>query len=126
MIETNASVHQADRQAQLRARLSQAAITLARQQAEKAVKRQVQAEGRRKLSQIAHREIVALARDYLAEHPELIAEARPIIEQWRVEGFFGKRAALSVQNLKLMHSDPSLDPQALSLCETHERNGASK
>ena len=126
MIETNASVHQADRQAQLRARLSQAAITLARQQAEKAVKRQVQAEGRRKLSQIAHREIVALARDYLAEHPELIPEARPIIEQWRVEGFFGKRAALSVQNLQLMHSDPSLDPQALSLCETHERNGASK
>ena len=99
MIETNASVHQADRQAQLRARLSQAAITLARQQAEKAVKRQVQAEGRRKLSQIAHREIVALARDYLAEHPELIPEARPIIEQWRVEGFFGKRAALSAAKL---------------------------
>ena len=94
MIETNASVHQAERQAQLRARLAQAAVTLARQQAIKAVKRQLQAQGRRKLSQIAHREIVTLAREYLAEHPELIAEAKPIVEQWRLEGFFGKRAAI--------------------------------
>ena len=34
----------------------------------------------------------SLARDYLAAHPKLIDEARPIVEQWRREGFFGKRA----------------------------------
>ena len=42
---------------------------------------------------IARREIVALAKDYLAVHPELIAEAKPIVEQWRKEGFFGKKVA---------------------------------
>ena len=35
-----------------------------------------------------------MAKDYLAAHPELIAEAKPIVEQWRKEGFFGKKAAL--------------------------------
>ena len=67
---------------------------LARQRAIKAVKRQLQAEGRRKVCQIVHREIVAMANEYLAAHPELVAEARPIIKRWRAEGFFGKRAAI--------------------------------
>ena len=44
----------------LRARLASAAVTLARQRAEKEVKLAIQREGRRKLSQIARREIVAL------------------------------------------------------------------
>jgi hypothetical protein len=79
---------------QVRARLAHVVITLARQQARAAVKLALQRQGRRKLSQIAHREIVAIAKEYLAQHPELIAQARPIIEQWRVEGFFGKRAAI--------------------------------
>jgi len=43
-----------------------------------------------------------MAKEYLAAHPELIAEAKPIIEQWRREGFFGKRAARIVErNLQL-------------------------
>ena len=75
-------------QRQLHARLAQAAITLAQREAEKAVKHRLI-----KLQYVAKREIVTLAKDYLAEHPELIAEAKPIVEQWRSEGFFGKRAA---------------------------------
>jgi hypothetical protein len=95
MIEATSSVHQA----QLHARMSRAVIVLARQRAIAAVKREIQRQGRRKLSQVAHREIVVLAKEYLAGHPELIDEARPIIDQWRAEEFFGKRAALSVRNV---------------------------
>jgi len=29
---------------------------------------------------------------YLDEHPELVADARPVIEAWTMEGRFGKRA----------------------------------
>jgi hypothetical protein len=40
-----------------------------------------------------HREIIAAADAYLADHrAELIAEATPIVEGWRAEGFFGKRS----------------------------------
>ena len=126
MIETNASVHQADRQAQLRARLAQAAITLGRQQAIKAVKRALAAQGL-KPQHIPMREIAAAARDYLAAHPELIAEAKPIIEQWRTEGFFGKRAALIAErNSQDLHNARRPDPQGLSLCESHAQNGAAR
>jgi len=45
---------------------------LARQAARKAVKRQLQAEGR-KVSQMAAKEITALAEAYLRNHPEMIA-----------------------------------------------------
>jgi hypothetical protein len=82
MIETIASLQQAA----LRARLAQATITLARQQAEKAVKLALSGQGL-KSQYMAKRGIVTLAREYLAAHPELIAEARPIIERWRAGGF---------------------------------------
>ena len=65
---------------------------LARQQAEKTVKQALKGQGL-KPQHIARREIVTMAKDYLAAHPELIAEAKPIVEQWRKEGFFGKKAA---------------------------------
>ena len=78
--------------------MGRAVICLAQQRAIAEVKREIQRQGRRKLSHVAHREIVAAARDYLAGHPELIAEAKPIVERWAAEGFFGKRAALSVQH----------------------------
>ena len=95
MIETIPSLQQDA----LRARLAQAAVTLARQRAIAEVKRAIQREGRRKVSQVVHREIVTLANEYLAEHPELIDEAKPIIERLAAEGFFGKRAAQSVRNV---------------------------
>jgi hypothetical protein len=40
-----------------------------------------------------HREIIAAADAYLADHrAELIAEATPIVERRQAEGFFGKRS----------------------------------
>jgi hypothetical protein len=75
MVEANHSLQQA----QLHARMSRAVIVLARQRAIAAVKREIQRQGRR--NQIAHGEIVVLAKEYLEEHPELIDEAKPIIEQ---------------------------------------------
>jgi hypothetical protein len=88
MVETNPSLQQAA----LRARLAHATICLAKYEAEKAVKQALRGQGL-KPQYIARREIVTMAKEYLAAHPELIAEARPIVERWRKEGFFGKRAA---------------------------------
>lgn len=68
-----------------------AVMTLAHQAARKAVKRQFQAQGL-KVSHIAAREITAAANDYLRDHPELIAEARVVVERWLAQGVFGKRA----------------------------------
>jgi hypothetical protein len=58
----------------------------------------------------------------------LIAEARPIVDQWTAEGFFGKRAAQRQleRNSQHLHKPGSAEPQALPLCETHDRNGAGK
>jgi hypothetical protein len=90
MAEATNSVHLA----KIRARLHFATITLARQAAIKATKRQLQAQGL-KVSHFSRRDLVVRAEQYLAEHrEELIAEAKEIVERWRVEGFFGKRAAL--------------------------------
>jgi hypothetical protein len=91
MVEATLSVHQA----QLRASMALATNTLARQAAMKAAKHRRQAQGLRP-SHFSHRDLVIRAEQYLAAHrEELIAEAREIVERWRVEGFFGKRARLS-------------------------------
>ena len=77
----------------LRLRLASATLTLARQAAMKAVKREYQRQGI-KVSHIAHREIVAAANEYLPNHPELIAEAKETVLRWHVEGVFGKRGGI--------------------------------
>jgi hypothetical protein len=88
MAEANHSVQLT----KLRASMALATNTLARQRALKAAKAKLQAQGLRP-SHFSHRDLVIRAEAYLAEHrEELIAEARPIVERWRVEGFFGKRA----------------------------------
>jgi hypothetical protein len=66
-------------------------LALARHEARKAVKHQLRAKGL-KVTHIAPREINALANDYLAAHPVLIAEARARVERWTAEGVMGKRA----------------------------------
>ena len=101
MVEAIHSVQEA----QLSARLARAAITLAHREAEKAVTLALKGQGL-KPRYIARREIVTLAKDYLAAHPELIAEAKPIVEQWRREGFFGKRAAPGCMLLNMSCSRP--------------------
>jgi hypothetical protein len=73
--------------------LNAATITLARQRAISATKRQLQAEGQRP-SHIPHSQIVARAKLYLEDHrEELLAEAKVTVEKWREAGFFGKRCA---------------------------------
>jgi hypothetical protein len=92
MAEANDSVHQA----RVRATMGAAVMTLAKQRAIKATKAELQAQGLRP-SHIPHCQIVARANQYLTAHrDELISEAKAVAERWRVEGFFGKRAAESV------------------------------
>ena len=63
-----------------------------------------------------------------AYRARLIAQARPIVEQWTAEGFFGKRAAQRQleRNSQHSHKPGSAEPQALPLCESHDRNGATR
>ncbi len=112
-------------EAQLRAKITMGVRVIAQQRAIKAVKHQLQAQGR-KVSDFAHREIVLAAKDYLAENPELIAEARPIVLRMLAEGVLGKRVARSVQHLQLLHSAARPEAQGLSLCKTHAQNGAAR
>jgi hypothetical protein len=86
-------------QRQLHGTITSAASCLARQRAIAAVKLALQRQGL-KPRYIARREIITLANEYAEAHrAELIDEAKPIIEQWRVEGFFGKRAARTGHSL---------------------------
>jgi hypothetical protein len=90
MAEATQRLHQA----QVRASMGMAVNVLALQRAIKAAKAKLQAQGFRP-SHFPHRDLVVRAEQYLADHrEELVAEAREIVERWRVEGFFGKRARL--------------------------------
>jgi hypothetical protein len=91
MAEAHNTVHLT----QLRARLDIATITLALQAAMKITKHQLRAEGL-KPTHMPHRELRVRAEAHLTAHrEELIAEAKEVVERWRLEGFFGKRAQLS-------------------------------
>ena len=96
MVEANPSLTHSQRLAQ---RQAQAVRVLAMHTAKRDVKDRLRREGKVKLSRVPHREIIAMARARLFEDAEyrakLIAEARPIVDQWKAEGFFGKRAALA-------------------------------
>ena len=92
MNEANHRLQQVPNQAQLRT-MSVAVMVLARQSAVKAVRRQFQAQGV-KLQRMAHREVVAAASDYLANHPERIAEGKVTVLRWQAEGVFGPRGGI--------------------------------
>jgi hypothetical protein len=98
MVEANPSLARSQRLAQ---RQAQAVRVLAMYTAKREVKDAIRREGKVKLSRVPRHRIERLARDRLFEDAEyrakLIAEAKMIVEEWRVEGFFGKRAALSVR-----------------------------
>jgi hypothetical protein len=73
-----------------------------------------------------------MARARLFEDAEyrsrLIEEARPIVDQWTAEGFFGKRAAQRAVERNPEHLSNSQHPgsQGLLLNECHAQNGAAK
>ena len=98
MVEATPSLTQAQRLAQ---RQAQAVRVLAMHAAKRDVKDRLRREGKVKLSRVPQHEIIAMAKARLFEDAEyrakLIAEARPIVDQWTAEGFFGK--ALSVRNV---------------------------
>ena len=88
------ALNHAQRRAAERMRMATRVEALRRAREE--VKAQIRREGRIRLSQVPPREITAMAEAYVLAHREIIVEARARVEQWRVEGFFGKTA----QNLQ--------------------------
>jgi hypothetical protein len=101
MVEANPSLapSRAQRQAE---RMRIAVRVKAQRRAREEVKAQIRSEGRVKLASVPPREITAMA-EARPRPSEIIAEARARVEQWRVEGFFGKRAALPAHNFRVMH-----------------------
>jgi hypothetical protein len=126
MVEANPSLPQAPakcRAQRLAQRQARAIRVLALRRAVEATKQRLRGIGL-KPQYMPMREIVAIAEQYLAEHQAvLVVEAKVVVDEWTAEGFFGKRAALAVQHLTLLHKERRADLQALRLCKCHERNG---
>ena len=93
MVEAIHSLTQAQRVAQ---RQVIAVRVLCERRAQEEIKDQIRRQGKIKLSKVPRHHIVAMARtrlvDDAAYRAKLIAEAKLIVEEWRVEGFFGKAA----------------------------------
>jgi hypothetical protein len=89
VVEANHSLSKILTQAQLR--ITTASVVLAQLRARNAVKAELRKQGL-KVSHYAAREISSWAQVYLDDHPNLIAEAKPVVEAWIAQGVFGKRA----------------------------------
>jgi hypothetical protein len=57
-----------------------------------------------RIADVEAKEITARAKDYLIAHPELIADARPVVESWFARGVFGKRAQKAFINTHELNS----------------------
>jgi hypothetical protein len=111
----------AQRQAQQQADRARRAVRIeALRRAREEVKAQIRREGRIKVCSVPSHEITAMAEAYVLAHRELIAEARARVDQWRVEGFFGKAAQISED----MSKEERPVTQELLVNETHAQNGA--
>jgi hypothetical protein len=86
MVEANHSL------SQVQSRITTASFVLALQRARGVVKEELKRQ-RVRIADVEAKEITARAKDYLIAHPELIADARPVVESWFARGVFGKRAA---------------------------------
>ena len=97
MVEATPSLTQAQRLAQ---RQAQAVRVLAMYAAKQEMEDRLRREGKVKLSRVPRHHIERLAKARLFEDAEyrsrLIEEAKLIVEEWRSEGYFGKRAAQGV------------------------------
>jgi hypothetical protein len=129
MVEATPSLTQAQRQAQ---RQVIAVRVLCERHAREEIKDQIRRQGKVKLSRVPRGEITAMAKARLFEDGEyrarLIAEARPIVDQWTAEGFFGKRAAQRQleRNSKHLSNSQGHRSQGLGLNECHAQNGDAK
>jgi hypothetical protein len=90
MVEANHSIFQ-HTPLTIAQRIAMATMTRAMQLARGAVKDQLKRQ-RVRLADVEAKEITARAREYLEAHPELVADARPVVESWFARGVFGKRA----------------------------------
>jgi hypothetical protein len=88
-----------------------AAVILAQQAAQRAVKRQIRSQGKIKLSSISAATLTRLGNDYLRSHPELLVEAA---------------ADPIVQNLGNSFKRRRPAAQGLLVCKSQERKSASK
>jgi hypothetical protein len=130
MDEATHRLQQAPASDQIRASMARAVRVLARQAAIKEAKRQLAARGL-KPAHYLHREIVVMAEEMMLadaqRRAKIIAEAKAIVARWEAEGYFKpKRAARSVQHLRVMSKEERPATQGLLLNETHAQNGAGK
>jgi hypothetical protein len=72
-------------------RIAMATMTRAMQVARGLVKEELKRQ-RVRIADVEAREITARAKNYLIAHPELVVEARPVVESWFARGVFGRRA----------------------------------
>ena len=59
----------------------------------------------------------------LYSHAQLVAQANAMIGPWLVAQ---AKARIAERNSEDLHKPRRPEPQALSLCKTHERNGAAR
>jgi hypothetical protein len=95
----NLTQNPAPNHAQLRT-MTVAVRVRAMQAAKQAVKRAIQARGQKKLADLAAREITSAAEEYVAEHPELIAEAKETVLRWHAKGASSGREGASRRPMK--------------------------
>jgi DNA primase large subunit len=109
-----------------------AIIAMAMFEARKEIKRNIQREGRVKLSRVPHREIERMAKAMVMERrDEFIAKAKASsVVQDEIQRLQAKeerkRQRTLERNSQDLHKLGSAEPQALPLCEIHDRNGATR
>jgi DNA primase large subunit len=107
-------------------------IAIAIYEARKEIKRNIQREGRIKLCKVPHREIERLAKAMVMERrDEFLAKAKASSvvqdELRRLQAKEERKRQRTLErNSQHLHKPGSAEPQALPLCETHDRNGAGK
>jgi hypothetical protein len=86
---------------QVQSRISTASFVLALHRARGAVKEELKRQ-RVRLADVEAREISARAWDYVIAHPELIADARPVVEGWFARGVFWVMTAPTSEGVRGM------------------------
>ena len=93
--------------------LASVAVTLALYRSRQAVKDAIRRKGE-KVSAYPACEITAMAKAYLAEHRELIVEARATAEQLTLEGVFGKRAQRALRAELTTNEQSNTQPKSIT------------
>jgi hypothetical protein len=107
-------------------------IAIALWEARKEIKRNIQREGRIKLCKVPHSEIERLAKAMVMERrDEFLAKAKASSvvqdELRRLQAKEERKRQRQLErNLQDLHKPGSAEPKALLLCETHDRNGATR